>query len=298
MTAFIMKSLAHARPVTTLQGQPNSGALVAFVALQVLGANILLPFLVLTFLVTRARRHPALINLCITFIITGVTLLLLFYAGQYVPGGPNRTLCVAQASLAWAVAPMDGAAVLCLLYTVWKSFDDASQTEKQHLSLAIRNAVLTIVPYVVFVGYAVGGTVVALVHPENVSLSPDVVFFCSIGSGVYTTSTSIGLAIFLLASVYVEVRIGIKLLPRLRNRQLVGPTIDMGFVPRVFIFGAYLCLSVVFTIASIVHPSLAPDIFAATLPVFFGLLFGSQRDIWEAWTALFSRKREAPKTVV
>ena len=43
-----------------MSGQATSAELLAFVVLQFTGSNIMLPFLILTFLCTRARRHPAL----------------------------------------------------------------------------------------------------------------------------------------------------------------------------------------------------------------------------------------------
>jgi len=281
---------------STFTGQPSSGALVAFVTMQVLGANIMLPILVLTFLFTNARRHPALINLCIAFIVTGTTLCLLFYAGQLRPTPPDSMLCLAQASIAWAVAPLASMSVMCLLYTVWTSVKQPTQNAQQQDGLDgfARTVIVIIAPYVVFVAYAVAGIAVALAHPENVSLSPDVVFFCTIGASVYTTSTSIGTALFLFIGMYFEVRIGIVLWRSMRARRklpsgFAEPRFDMQFVPRVFIFGGYLAFGFIFTIMSIIRTSLAPDIFAATLPVFFGLLFGSQTDVREAWKAIFRR---------
>ncbi|KAK0202005.1 hypothetical protein DFS33DRAFT_1442972 [Desarmillaria ectypa] len=71
--------------------------------------TIFLPLLVATFLFsTRANRHPTLINLCMTWIFSGIFSLLLFYAGKLEPDSPEppKLLCIAQTSLLYGITPM------------------------------------------------------------------------------------------------------------------------------------------------------------------------------------------------
>ncbi len=81
--------------------------------------NILLPLLVATFLFsTRATRHPTLINLCMTWIFSGIFSLLLFYTGKSGVNSPEppRLLCIVQASLIYGITPMWSVAVLVFVY--------------------------------------------------------------------------------------------------------------------------------------------------------------------------------------
>lgn len=101
-----------------------------------IGNTILLPLVVLTFIFSKtAKRHPTLVNLCITWIFSGVFSLLLyvfhftsfqlevtsrilapdkpltrfiyrFYTKQHVGPDPDKLLCVAQASFLYGITPM------------------------------------------------------------------------------------------------------------------------------------------------------------------------------------------------
>lgn len=275
-------------------GQRITPLLASYLALHVVGSHILLPLLLATFAFSRAKRAAVLVNLCICFILTSVVTCLLFYAGQYKASGPDAKWCIAQASLVYAVAPMDGMAVLCLMFHVWNSVRIAQGGTQYEGTLArIASIVPAIAPYIVFVGFATGGAFVALGNPDAVTLRPDVQFFCTVPDGAYSLSTSIGTAVPLVLSIICAISIGVTLwrgiTARKRDSTVSLSKFDMQFAPRVFFYGIYVFIGLIFTLVSIVRPSPAPDMFSATIPTFIAVLFGSQGDVLDAWRALFRR---------
>jgi hypothetical protein len=82
----------------------------AWIALNFISNIILLPILVLTFLFSKrvTKRHPTLINVCMTWILSGIYSLLLFFGGRAKPTDPepSKALCIAQTSLLYGILPM------------------------------------------------------------------------------------------------------------------------------------------------------------------------------------------------
>lgn len=57
--------------------------LIAWLVFHIVGGQILLVILLLTFIFTRAKRHPTLINMVATWSITSFIACLVFYGEQY-----------------------------------------------------------------------------------------------------------------------------------------------------------------------------------------------------------------------
>ncbi|EJD35948.1 hypothetical protein AURDEDRAFT_117201 [Auricularia subglabra TFB-10046 SS5] len=281
-------------------GQRITPLLASYLALHVVGSHVLLPLLLATFAFSRAKRAVVLVNLCVCFLLTSIITCLLFYAGQYKSSGPDAKWCIAQASLVYAVAPMDGMAVLCLMYHVWNSVRIAQGGRQYEGRLArVLSIIPAIAPYVVFVGFATGGASVALANPGAVTLRPDVQFFCTVPDGAYSLSTSVSTAVPLVLSIICAVSIGVTLwrgmTARKRDSTVTLSKVDMQFAPRVFFYGVYVFIGLIFTLVSIVRPSPAPDMFSATIPTFIAVLFGSQSDVLDAWRRLFRRGEPGEK---
>jgi hypothetical protein len=91
---------------------------------QIIGGHVLVPILIATFLLTKAKRDATLINLGVTLTLSSIFNCLLsvvprvppqaithppdsrLYADQYVGPEPNRRLCIFQAAAFGASAPM------------------------------------------------------------------------------------------------------------------------------------------------------------------------------------------------
>jgi hypothetical protein len=115
----------------------NPSLLYAFIYLNLIPNIIILPLLVGTFLFsTTATRHPVLVNVLITWILSGIFSCLLwvyfvtdcqsyiltsassFFAGQHMGPEPNKDLCVIQTSLMYGITPMYVPAVTQFVYVI------------------------------------------------------------------------------------------------------------------------------------------------------------------------------------
>ncbi|KAI0295238.1 hypothetical protein BC826DRAFT_909416 [Russula brevipes] len=72
---------------------------------QIIGGHFLVPVLIATFLLTKAKRDATLINLGVTLTLSSIFNCLLLYADQYVGPEPNRRLCIFQAACSARVPP-------------------------------------------------------------------------------------------------------------------------------------------------------------------------------------------------
>lgn len=105
-------------PSTLSVGSPETAAAIktTWTILQLVSGTFVLPALVVTFLVSkRAKRHPTLVNLVLTWVISALSSLMLFYAGQDRGPEPNKTLCQIQAGFMQGLTPMWSVGVLMLM---------------------------------------------------------------------------------------------------------------------------------------------------------------------------------------
>ena len=98
-------------------------SLIAWLVFHVVGGQVLLPILCATFLFTRVQRHPVMINMCLTWVLTSIIACLLLYSNQYQSDQPVLAspdpLCLVQAVLyQHAVPPMIAVSAFALIYHV------------------------------------------------------------------------------------------------------------------------------------------------------------------------------------
>jgi len=74
--------------------------LYAYLAIAIVGGQVLVPLLLVSFLFTRGlRRHPTLLNFLVSWIVYSIAVCLLFYAGHGLDQIPPPSLCLAQVAL-------------------------------------------------------------------------------------------------------------------------------------------------------------------------------------------------------
>lgn len=258
-------------------GEVSNGLLYLFLAFQLVD-QIVLPILVATFLFSKsAKRAPTLINVCITWIITGIISSLLLYTGKHVGPEPPKMLCVTQAALLDGQPPMASVAVFALMYQAYVSIRWPKEKATK-----MRTYALLIAPYVTFFCYAMTAALLAVDHPENVTRARRF-FYCSFKSKVFSNIYAVFTAVMLLATTGYEVAIGIFLFKNWRVLRQTG-SLDIQSVGRVVVFGAYVFLALVLSLLSIAAPrSPIPDLFAASVGTVLTLIIGSQSDIYRAW---------------
>jgi len=277
-----MSIVTRADPQDSSVGPLGVRALPIWLFFQIAAGHITLPILVAIFTFsTKAKRHPTLINLCVTWIISGICSCLLFYDGTHIGLQPGTTLCLTQAALLYGVPPMTALSTFGLVFQVFTGVSgttsDRFATKDPHL----RTAILLILPYIPFAGFATASAWVGL--RDLTFLTRDRrVFYCSVQNSLLTNSISICVAVTLVATIILEVWIGIILHRNWRALRKAGngSGFDVSLVLRVIVFGGYVFIGLILSLLSIVAPkTIVPDMWIASVGLAVVLIFGSQGDV-------------------
>jgi len=274
-------------------GRAAPALLDVWIYFNLVSNTVLLPILVATFLFSkRAKRHPTLVNVCMTWILSGIFSLLLFYAGQERGPEPEKPLCIAQTSLLYGITPMWAVAVLILLYNMILVLLRPTASISRLKMIAMLSA-----PYIVQIAFSVTALVGSLRHPQLITRARRF-FYCTLKwhnlAMAMTLFTAIIGAAISLTMIYLAVLL-------YRNwhgfRHAGRPSHVHGqLLLRVFIFGGYIVFGFVVNIISMVAPhNLAPDMYAATIGTVIFLVFATQADVLRTWC--FWLKDPRPPTV-
>lgn len=260
---------------------PNATVLMnTFLFLQIIPSHFGLPLLVTTFLFSKgAKRHITLINVCITWILSGVFSTMLLYAGENTGPEPDKVLCRAQSSLLYGTTPMCSVAIFMLVYYVWTFYDS-----HRHKSSTFTMYTMNTAPYLTLAGWSLAAGLLATQNPEKVNRNRRF-FYCSMDNSLFSNTMSIFVAVVCLATIAMEIRIAIMLYRNLRGLRKAGESgvISVQFVVRLLVFGIYIFMSMLFSLATMWNHSIIPDMYAATIGIAVMLVFGSQADIWRTW---------------
>ncbi|KZS93642.1 hypothetical protein SISNIDRAFT_64619 [Sistotremastrum niveocremeum HHB9708] len=180
--------------------QGSQPLLVLYLVFQI-SDQILLPVLIGTLVFSNGvKRHPTLINLCITWLIAGVVGSLLFYAGHQTGPEPPPDLCIIQASLIYALTPMTSTSILCLVFQAWASITNFRFGENHPI---IRSATLLILPYVSFIAFGTATLILASTHTGPVNRNRKF-FYCSLDNKTFGYSIAVFCGIILTATFIME----------------------------------------------------------------------------------------------
>ncbi|TDL29806.1 hypothetical protein BD410DRAFT_780299 [Rickenella mellea] len=265
----------------------NHATLVAWLTLNVWPSHIGLPVLVSVILLSRTiRRHATFINMCITWIIVGLSSSLLLYAGDTTGPEPPRALCLIQASLLYGQPGMTSLSAFALVYQVFHVVRTTFQEKDHQKNQVLRKWLLLIAPYVAFVIFAsvtayIGGT-----EPFRLSRSRRV-FYCSVRQSLLTNTITAFSAFVLLATLSLELWIAFLCYKHwrvLRQNELTeGHGMDLNLIIRTAVFGMAIFLGMSLSLLSMKAPSSpVPDLALATMGSIVVLIFGTQKDILRA----------------
>jgi hypothetical protein len=255
--------------------------------------TVLLPLLVATFLFSkRAKRHPTLVNVCMTWILSGIFSLLLFYAGQARGPEPQKALCIAQTSLLYGITPMwatSGLVLLCHMILVIHNPTASVGRFKMVLMLSA--------PYIVQIGFSITALIGSLQHPEHVSRHLRF-FYCALHWRQLSMAMTLFTAIIGAAITITMIHLAVLLYRNWHGFRHAGrPSHVHGqLLLRVFIFGGYIVFGFAVNIISMVAPhNLAPDMYAATIGTVVFLVFATQADVLRTWCFWMSEPQPTPE---
>jgi len=274
-------------------------ALPIWLFFQIAAGHFCLPILVGIFsFSTKAKRHPTLINLCLTWIISGIASCLLFYNGTHIGPQPSTGLCLTQGSILYGVPAMTAIAVFGLVFQVFTGISSTTTDKFTTKDPTLRTAVLLAMPYMAFGGFATASAWIGTHNIENLSRDRRV-FYCSLQNSALTNSIAGVVAVSLIATTVLEVWIGVILHRNWRalRKRGNGCGFDVSLVVRVVVFGGYVFIGLVMSLLSIVAPkSIVPDMWIASVGLAVVLIFGSQADVLRVF--MFWKKDEEEVTLV
>ncbi|KII90604.1 hypothetical protein PLICRDRAFT_683300 [Plicaturopsis crispa FD-325 SS-3] len=279
-------------------GDAAEPTLDAWIALQLIGSNICLPVLLVTFLLSKTiKRHFTLINVCIVWIISGTLSLLLFYAGKHKGPEPPQGLCIAQSSFLAGITPMGTVSTLMLMISILaSSHNDPTKAAITRL----KSIIMLLAPYITFFVFWISSLVVALHNPHNVDRDRRF-FYCSLHNRIFSHFSQAFTLIACLVISVIEVIVANKLYHNWQGKQKAGLSadVDVQLVLRVLAFGFYIFAAICFSLVSLFVPySPATDMYFSTIPLVVFLIFGTQPDVLRAWAFWRPRRYEVDDTIV
>ncbi|KAI0087853.1 hypothetical protein BDY19DRAFT_227512 [Irpex rosettiformis] len=279
--------------------------LAGWLFFQIAAGHIALPILVATFLFAKTVPvHPAVVTVCITWILSGIFSTLLFYVGQHKGPEPSQGLCIAQASLLGATPIMTCSALFLLAYRLWRTWDngveDVSYESRRQKYLKL---IIYLIPFIVFGLFVAIAADLGLNHTERVNREQHY-FYCSLDFSQFSDAVQVIATILCVASIMLQGRSDPFIFLLLINS--VYPPADiatkasrfwhairernsltdemMSLLIRSAVFTLYLFASTFVNLISIWVPMGAlPDMLSASVGMALFCIFISQRSIAEAW---------------
>jgi len=287
MSASILDASSNSQtPVNIVKGTHSQ--LIAFLVLNIWPSHFGIPVLLAIILLSKKiQRHPTFLNLCITFIIEGISSSLLVYAGKTTGPEPSPMLCLLQASLLYGYPPMTSVAaftlVLQMFLVVRASYYGGEVQEKSHI---MRRWAMLVSPYLAFFVALLATAAIGSANPRSVSRNRRF-FYCSVQSLPLTNSITIFAAIFLFATVYIEGWLMIILYKHwvaLKTKSVESRgSLELSMPLRVMSYGLYSTIALSLSLLSIKAPeSPAPDLIIASASSVLMIIFGTQKDVIEA----------------
>ncbi|KAH9936389.1 uncharacterized protein B0H18DRAFT_1100981 [Fomitopsis serialis] len=255
---------------------------------QLAADHVLLPILVATFVLSRSVvRHSTLINLCCTWILSGVISSLLLYTGEATGPEPSKGLCTAQAALMSGVFPMTSVATLTLAYRTWRSCTPGKSQLREKASRPMRVTLLGS-PYITLGVFCAIAAKLGVEYPDQVDRTTRF-FYCAINLKTFAIAINAFSAAVCIIAVGFFVHLAMQ---QLRTRETRPPRqhsakADTAFRIRVGLLTLYMLTAALANLGALGDPGTAfPDIFTASVGMAIFLLFASQSDVLHAWRTL------------
>ncbi|KAF7313513.1 hypothetical protein HMN09_00507200 [Mycena chlorophos] len=254
--------------------------LVAFLVLNLWPSHFGLPLLLSVIVFSKkVHRHPTFLNLCVGFIFIGIASCLLLYAGKTTGPEPSKELCLFQASILYAFPPFASLLALMLILQMFLVVRASARKELNNVSHNGRTWAMLITPYIALIIGIVATIFVGVNNPDAVSRSRRF-FYCSVQSDPLSGTVAVVCAVFLLATVVLEIW---TLVILFKTYKLRKGALELNLPIRVLAFGLYVVIALSISVLSVTTPdSPIPDLVIACAATFIILIFGTQKDILRA----------------
>ncbi|TFK28065.1 hypothetical protein FA15DRAFT_108907 [Coprinopsis marcescibilis] len=255
----------------------------AWIYFNLVGSNVLLPILIVTFLFAKkVRRHGVLINLCIHFMMAGIFSLIQFYAGQHKLKTVDEGVCVAQAAFLSGMQPMCVLGVAMLLFYMVESSSSVRPYSNWKLFVLLGSPYIVGCIFIIttYVSSATDGSAKSSVVKFGI-------FYCTLRNGPVSLAIFVTTLVCCGAILVLKVILMIRLYrnwkaQRLQNRTLV---IDFQLITRTILFATLIIVGfcTVKAIKFFTSEAIPLYLYTSIVPTLVFLIFGSQPDVLRTW---------------
>ncbi|PCH33972.1 hypothetical protein WOLCODRAFT_135422 [Wolfiporia cocos MD-104 SS10] len=272
-----------------------------FFGLHIAGGHVGLPLLVLTCLLSKkVKRHPTIINFCLTWIIYSVSYSLLLYGRNYKDSHPPQVLCFVQSAVIYATPSMAAVAAFAVVLQVYGTFyaiwDSESITKLPH---AAKMLLMLAPPYITLATISAGAGIIVWQHPDAVNAKNGI--YCAIHVEAferYTVPLFCGLVLVFVS--VLEAAVLVKIYRRRRYMKRVCPDAEvrrpsLGPWLRLAVFVAYSWVAIGACISFLTAPEFInpfPYMAQAALPLAAMIVFGTQEDVARVWLPWLWKSRD------
>ncbi|KAL7285451.1 hypothetical protein PYCCODRAFT_1467115 [Trametes coccinea BRFM310] len=301
LTPTLWSSVAHGDTIAEPPPPDLEALTPVFLTIHLVGGHIGLPLLVATFLFSKtAKRHPAVINFCVTWILYSIVYCLLLYGGRDLQEHPPYELCLAQAAMNYAAPPMAVVAGLGVVLQIWTTFREPWKEERlANIPRWLQLLAIISPPYLVFIAFAFAGGYYGIKNPHWVTVKNGL--YCGLMHGKFEMlAVPIFCGVFILCIIGVELATFVRWLKGRHFIKKVCPLVEPkkpSLSPwcRAALFLVYATLTLS---ACIMDLRQDMNTFAymiqAALPLAAFLVFGLQKDVILVWVFWHRKARWMP----
>jgi len=258
------------------------GVLVTWLFFNVAFSHLFLPLLVAALSFAKPKAEPTLINLVLTWILSGLVSSVLLYSGHAEGCEPPPLLCLSQASLYIAIPPITTMALLSAVLQVFFNVREKVYNDGEPQDHSIRRICLLVVPYVI---YAIFATTTAASGAGTFTTTVSRTrrfFYCSVRSSFLTNAVIGFTAIVLFMILGFAIWTGVMLYKNWSK--LHRPTKNRLDFPYIFRLGGFFVYNwTALGMAFLPKRALVvSDMFMGTMGVVVFLVFGSQTFVVQA----------------
>ncbi|PPQ76145.1 hypothetical protein CVT26_011795 [Gymnopilus dilepis] len=191
------------------------------------------------------HRHSTWFGFIFSWIVSSVSYLLLFFAGQLENLNPPFNLCLTQAALIYSAPPLTAASTLSLIVQVYFNICDIICNQMRRKE-DVRSMILVVAPYFLHAAVTTGCLVLGLKIPSTVQREDLETPYCNMVNRVPSKIASISVVLMLVPTLCLEVLI----LRKLRKHWTIfrNQKISLSTTLRVTIFSFFGALAVVISL--------------------------------------------------
>ncbi|KAF8157153.1 hypothetical protein B0H34DRAFT_489316 [Crassisporium funariophilum] len=229
----------------------------------------------------KVKRLPTWYSFCFSWFLSCLSYSMLFLAGQQTSTHPSYPLCFAQAALLYALPATVACTTFALLVQILLCFPDSVSGTPRHTKTSI-SCLLLVGPYTIFLLIFTGIALYQSQYPGTLQKAERGTYCISTNPAWIQISYAV-VGITSLVTIFVQGYLAVRLYsnPKAVTRNGHSVATTMRGLMFSFIGLATLIIALIFTITG--QSTMLLDIVLATFPVLALLVFGTQKDLFQAW---------------